>query len=184
MPDELFRFADGRARVDLDLLYLPYLERVLRALARAKARGAHYYATRGTDSFEEQARLHGLYLAGKGGKAAPPGMSAHQFGIGLDFASDADTRKPGLQLTPESWKAPAFKILIEEIEREGLVSGASFDDAPHVQWPGFVSGAQLAPLRRIYTSTTGAPLDKLRAVWRYLDDHPPAFAGKPPALVG
>jgi peptidoglycan LD-endopeptidase CwlK len=158
--------ADLLTRVNLDALYPPFLERLLRGLAAARARGADYVATRGFASFGQQHHLRMLYLAGKGGKAAPAGLSAHNYGLAVDFCRDADTTKPGLQ---PDWKDAAYDILGEEMQREGLVWGASFKDRPHIQWPRFVNASQLEPLRKVWLITNGGREAQLRAVWSHVD---------------
>jgi peptidoglycan LD-endopeptidase CwlK len=167
MPSDLVK------RIDLDLLYLPFLEKLLNVLARCRARGQSYYATRGTATWPEQAKLRELFLSGQGGKAAPAGYSAHNFGLAVDLCADSDPEAHGLQ---PSWDAKAYKTLGEEAQAAGLVWGASFNDSPHVQWPGYVSGADMAILRKIYLDTPPklSQEQRLRAVWQYLD----SLAGK------
>lgn len=173
MPTDLFRFADGRWRTNLDLIYPPFRARVFTALAAARARGADYFVTRGFASWAEQHQLRMNYLSGKGGKAAPAGLSAHNYGLAFDFVQDADRSVPGLQLTPAMWKAPAFAVLGQEAQRVGLVWGASFNDMPHVQWPGFVNGKELSMLGVIWRASIGDAVARLAAVWSYLDSHQP-----------
>lgn len=165
MPVELLRFADGRPRVDLDLLYPPFVERLLELLAACRARGCDYYVTSGTRLWDEQRALHLAWLAGRGGRAAAPGQSAHQFGLAVDLTFDADPRRRGLQ---PGWRREDYAVLVEEAERLGLHSGASYQDFPHVSWPGFVRGRDLAPLRAAWLTSEGMPLQRLRAVWAAL----------------
>lgn len=165
----------GKPRIDLDLIYPPFLALYLDALAACKARGAHYYPTCGTREYEEQARRFALYKAGEGTRAAPPGLSAHQYGIAIDSAPDGDLDAPGLQADYSARRYTAFG---EEIARVGLAWGASFGDMPHVGWPGYVSARHLKTLRGIYLAqpSTAPVIEKLRAVWRYLDANPPRKA--------
>ena len=147
------------ARVDLDRVYLPFVAVALEVVARCEARGATYVATFGFRSVEEQAELRRLFLAGKGGKAAPGGLSAHNYGIAFDFVRDGDARV-GVQ---PDWRLPAYKVLGEEAVKAGLIWGGSFGDAPHVQWPGYVSAVQLGSLR-LLTARREPP-----AVWEHFD---------------
>jgi len=147
-------------RVDLDRVYLPFVAVSLEVIARCMARSVRYVATYGFRSLEEQAELRRLYLAGKGGKASAPGLSAHNYGLAFDFVCDGDTR-PGVQ---PDWRLPAYRVLGEEATRAGLVWGGRFGDAPHVQWPGYVSALQLTPLR------TRVERESLAAVWAQLDE--------------
>lgn len=170
MPANLFN------RINLDLLYPEFLSKVLEVAAACQARGAEYFATFGLRSFDEQAALYKAYQAGTGGRAAPPGESAHNYGIAVDFTFNADPTSD--VLNKPDWKAPEYQILGEEAQRAGLVWGGDFSgqpDCPHVQWPGFVTASQLQPLRLIYCRTTPQLLAaQLKGVWAYLDKNPPA----------
>lgn len=184
VPKDLFFNLKGEPRAgDLSLVWDPFLDRVVTMLERCRKRRALYFAERGTASWEFQDRLHALYLAGKGGKAAPAGASIHNFGGGMDFTADADTAKPGLQ---PSWKPADYSILIEEAARVELVSGASFGDSPHVQIPRYVTGNDMAMMRAIYLMEDGTEIEKLRAVWAWLErpeNSPFKFTATPPARV-
>jgi peptidoglycan LD-endopeptidase CwlK len=147
-------------RVDLGRVYLPLAAVAFEVVARCEARGAGYIATFGSRSLEEQAELYRLYREGKGGKAAPAGLSAHNYGLAFDFCRDGDRSKPGLQ---PDWRGAAFKELGEESQRAGLVWGGAFADAPHVQWPGYVNATSLASLRVL------ADREGVAAVWMRLD---------------
>lgn len=166
MPSDLV------ARVNLDLIYPEYLERLLEAKARARARGADYYSTEGYRTYGRSHFLYGQWLAGKGGRAAPAGASSHNFGLATDECPDGDPTKPGLQ---PRWDSPAFAILGEEVQRLGLHWGAGYGDRPHVSWPGFITRAQLAPLDRIYRHTDGTLAVKLQAVWAHVRTHSPTM---------
>ncbi|RJS14608.1 M15 family peptidase [Corallococcus sp. H22C18031201] len=148
------------ARVDLDLVYLPFVAVALEVIARCATRGADYVATYGFRTLEEQGELRRRYLAGTGGKASAPGLSAHNYGLAFDFVRDGDTR-PGVQ---PDWRLPAYRVLGEEVSAAGLVWGGRFGDAPHVQWPGYVSALQLTPLRTLVARSSVA------AVWAQLDE--------------
>ncbi|WP_141323611.1 M15 family metallopeptidase [Myxococcus sp. AB025B] len=147
-------------RVELDRVYLPLVSVALQLVARCEARGVSYVATYGFRSLEEQAELRRLFLAGKGGKASAAGLSAHNYGLAFDFVCDSDAR-PGVQ---PDWRLPAYRVLGEEATKAGLVWGGRFGDAPHVQWPGYVSALQLTPLRTLVESSS------VSAVWARLDE--------------
>lgn len=167
-PDvtDLFRWADGRPRVDVALLMPAFLGGLCAVLAACRARGADYYVTSGTRLWDEQAALRREYLVGKGGRAAAPGYSAHQFGLAVDVTFDADPKARGLQ---PSWREAEYRILIEEAERAGLHSGHGYGDRPHVSWPSYVSGADLAPLRKLWATTDGGDMARLRACWAHVE---------------
>ena len=156
------------SRVALASLYPPFREVMAEVIARCRARGADYVATRGFATFAEQEALHTRHLRGEGGRAAPAGLSAHNYGLAVDFCRDADVSRPGLQ---PRWDAPAYAVLGEETRRAGLVWGGSFGDAPHCQWPGLVSGTQLQPVRGLFLSQPAGATDaqRLASVWRFLD---------------
>lgn len=162
---DLFKRRDGSWRADPMLLWGEFRFRLALALERSLVRGRHYYVTSGTRFFEEQERLYQAFKAG-GPRAAPAGLSAHQYGLAVDLAPDADTERPGLQ-GPDYSRA-AYAVLLEEVERVGLASGASFGDLPHVGMPGYVRSSALRPLRAVYLAATGDRMAKLTAVWTHL----------------
>lgn len=166
LPDLLLR--NGKPRIDLTMLWPPFVARLCMALVAAQKRDADYYPTCGWRSYEEQAKRYAAYQKGEGTRAAPPGHSAHNFGGAVDLAPDGDLVKPGLQA---DYRPRMYKTLGEEVKRVGLVWGDSFNDMPHVQIPVYVSGKQLRPLREIYVTTPGDPKARLKAVWDYLDAH-------------
>lgn len=159
MPSALF------TRVNLDALYPPFLQVALEVVSRCEKRGAVYVATHGYRSANQQAQMHADWVAKRpgAGRAAPAFSSAHQFGLALDFVCDADAA-PGVQ---PRWDAPAYAILGEEARAAGLLWGGSFGDAPHVQWPDYLTGRSMAPLRNLYLRA-GAGCH-LADCWEYLD---------------
>lgn len=176
-------------RCNLDLIYPPFYERMFDVLDACKRRGSPMFWTSGTRFMDEQAVLRKRYLRRLSlqntpkltpalqaelaallklgaGRAAPAGHSGHQFGIAADCTHDSDALKPGLQ---PDWKLPNYRVYVEELARAGLASGSSYGDAPHANLMGFTSGDDLAPLRRVWSESTGTNLERLRAVWFYLD---------------
>lgn len=100
-----------------------------------------WYVTSGARSLQEQTALYKKYLDG-GAKAAPPGMSAHNYGLAVDVVVDGDSIKPGLQMmwniaksviglknqaAPWLWLRTAVKA------HPRLHSGWSFGDWPHIE---------------------------------------------------
>lgn len=152
--------------VDLNYAYLPFLERLLEAKAKARERGADYYTTEIYRSMERSRSLYVAYKRG-GPRAAPPGASGHNFGIASDEALIIQP-SPRRKL---SWGKKDYSILYEELKKVGLTNGSSYGDWPHVEIPGFVKANDLAPLSRIWeNSDPNAPtLDRLKEVWKYLD---------------
>jgi peptidoglycan L-alanyl-D-glutamate endopeptidase CwlK len=133
-------------RIDIDQLYLPFVEQVLEVVAACRARGADYFAVSGYRSDEEQARLYnqGRTTPGPVVTQARPGQSAHNFGLAVDFVRDGYLDRAGLQ---PDWRPESYDVLGEEALRRGLAWGGSWakPDRPHVQWP--VSSEGLVELR-------------------------------------
>ena len=155
-------------RIDLDLLYPPFLEKLLDAVAACEARGARYIATHGHRTYGAQMALwaQGRTVKGPRVTGAKGGQSAHNFGLAVDFVRDGDLSKDGVQ---PLWDAEAFKVLIEECEKRGLHSGKGYGDLPHVSWPGYVTAADLKLLDEVWgrvgTRAVGT-LDALKEVWK------------------
>lgn len=119
----------------------PELRRVwpLIAVEFAEEDGDHYPVVVSTvRSSAEQARLHRLYKSGKGGRAAPPGSSAHEFGLALDVnIRDATTDR---NVDAFSRKGRQLYAHLHEIARRyGLadIMAAAPDDPFHLQAPNW-----------------------------------------------
>lgn len=161
MPTSNFR------RIDLDLLYPAFLEKVLDAVAACEARGAHYIATRGYDTYGAQMALwaQGRTKPGPVVTNAKGGQSQHNFGLAVDFARVMPDGKV-------SWDAADYQPLIEEVEKRGLHSGRGYKDVPHVGWPGLVNAEQLLPLHLAWEKsqdTALGTLDRLKEVWKAVE---------------
>lgn len=159
MPTNLIR------RIDLDKLYPPFLEKALQVIAACQSRGSDYVATSGFRSYSEQ---EGLWMQGRLRPGtivtnAHGGQSSHNFGLAVDVAR----RLPDGTF---SWKPEDYAVYGEEIARLGLHWGITYKDAPHMSLLGFVSGAELKPLDDVYKAATGEPVDKLKEVWKALDN--------------
>lgn len=165
MPKDLFNRS-----VSLDLFYPPFLERLLELKARCAKRGSNYLCTFGFRTVEESDNMHARFLAG-GPRAAAGGYSSHNFGL----ASDEALIVKGSPNRIVSWGSKdnkVFAVLGEEAQKLGLHWGANYSDEPHVSWPGFVSGAELAPLRAIWSANALLPLpERLRKVWEHVTLH-------------
>lgn len=99
-----------------------------------------WYVTFGYRSIEQQADLYAKYLAG-GPKAAPPGKSAHNFGLAVDVVLDKDPNKPGLQPSWDLKLAAWIWLLAKCLAHPRLQSGFKFGDANHIQvykWPKYI----------------------------------------------
>ena len=98
-----------------------------------------WYVVSGFRSLKEQAKLWLAYKAHLDGtgppapRAAPPGKSAHNYGLAIDVVLDTDDGKPGLQ---PSWdrRLPAWVSLkTRSLPHPRLKHGWSFGDWPHIE---------------------------------------------------
>jgi len=158
---EIFR------RVFLGLYYEPFRTRLIELRWTLLRRGYSFWSLAGYRSWAAQHQLRLAYLQRRGGKAAPAGYSAHQYGLADDACLDTDVDREGLQ--PDYSAAP-YAIMAEEAKRIGLAPGLAFGDGPHVGWPGYESAAQLEPLRLHWRSAGNATDEqKLAACWQLVD---------------
>lgn len=155
--------ADSFTRINLDLIYPPFLEKILDVIAACRDRGAIYVATHGFRTYGEQMELwsQGRTKPGKIVTNAKGGQSAHNFGLAIDFVRDMSPN-PGVQ---PGWLKGDYGVLAEEAEKAGLHSGKAYKDWPHVAWPGYVSAKDLAELDKAFKATAGDSLTKLKAAW-------------------
>lgn len=163
------------ARLDLDKLYLPFLQRALEALSACEKRGSVYIATLGFRTFAQQAAIYfqGRTKPGPRVTNAPPGASAHNYGIAVDVVLDADPKTE--KLDPD-WNGDHYGVLAEEGRKVGLqvgVPSVAGGDKGHIQLPLIdrlhrKEAAVLADLKRMYDA---APNEQagLAACWKTLD---------------
>lgn len=154
MPSDLFR------RVNLDKIEPDFLGNILEVVARCRERGWLYVATLGYRTIPEQTALYARYKQG-GPKAAPPGYSAHQYGLALDFAR---FRVEGAK-AKYTWDDHDFDVLGEEAEAQGLDWGGRYGDADHVGAAMYVNATQLGPLYKAYISCYPDENAGLLAAW-------------------
>jgi peptidoglycan L-alanyl-D-glutamate endopeptidase CwlK len=88
------------------------------------------------------------------------GESAHNFGLAVDFYAG-------------DWDPMSYELLGKMVKMRGLIWGGDFrsPDRPHVQWPGYVTAGQMAPLRALLPDSRDSAQDGLRRVWQYVDAH-------------
>lgn len=144
--------------IDTGSLYPPFFAKVESVVAACRARGVDYVVTSGLRSYESQDEIYaqGRTVDGVVVTNARGGQSQHNFGIAVDFARV----KNGVK----SWGARDFDVLIEEVKRAGLHTGENYNDKPHVGWPEYFRGGELAVLDSVYRRRKDM-LD----VWRFLD---------------
>lgn len=158
MPTALVR------RIDLDYLYPPFLERLLNLIADAKYQGQEYIAYFGFRSYALQKALHLAHQNG-GPLAAPPGLSAHQYGMAVDmFYKRANGQA--------SWDKSFFAPLKELCKKHKLAWGGDFKDWGHIGFPGLVSGKELTPLLATWNRLpAGTDLARLLELWKTVPEN-------------
>lgn len=124
---------------------------VIDGLARAKAAGVVVGLDSGRRSMEEQSRLYQRYLQG-GPRAAPPGQSAHEYGLAVDIYVEDGARK--------RYEGPKFEVAVAAFQKAGCqFLPPQYDDPGHAQHPQW---RQLAALEhgpeRLPTSTPRLPV--------------------------
>lgn len=151
------------SRLDTALLYPAFLDRLSAALSACNDAGADYVATLGFRTWSEQARIYfqGRTTPGPIVTHAPPGFSSHNYGLAVDVCRMFDGNVV-------SWDPQDYELLGEEAEKVGLVWGGRWTnpDRPHVQWPGYVTEAELMPLKHLWQlATAKTEAEQLATVW-------------------
>ncbi len=152
-------------RLDILQLYPPFLRKLIALLDECFEFGVVFWGISGFRTVEEQNALYAQGRATPGPivTRARGGQSPHQYGIAVDLCRDGNVFRDGLQ---PDYRPESYEILRKLAPKHGLVWGGSWrllPDMPHVQLPGFVSVADLAPLKE--RATAGG----LPAVFSYLD---------------
>ncbi len=169
MPVELVK------KIDLGLLYPPFLMQFLQLLANCRARGADYFATDGyRDPVVSDAKYQqGRSLPGPKISNAPGWLSTHNYGIGGDVAFDKDKKRFGLQ--PDWEHDEVYAILHEEAAKLGLQAGVPSvpgGDLGHVSLNFKMHGLKeidvLRQLKPLY-DTRLATHESLLPCWSLLD---------------
>lgn len=151
-------------RVDTTKIYPPFHAKVQAMLAELDAQSASFWVVSGYRPYAEQTALYaqGRTTPGKIVTNARAGQSSHNFGIAYDLVRDGFMERAGLQ---PDYRPASYDVLGPAAQKHGIVWGGSwtFKDLPHVQLPGYVTAAQLEPLRVAFEA------GGLRAVWDFLD---------------
>lgn len=126
-------------RINLDLLYPPFLEGLLNLMAKCRDQGHVFYAVSGFRSIEDQEQKYSIGRTKEGRRItnAPGGYSMHNYGIACDLALDGDLNKPGLQPDWENNRGQ-YAPLQEACGDFGLQVGVPTvpgGDPGHVQFP-------------------------------------------------
>lgn len=148
--------------VQMDQLYLPFLQRLLDMVAALNAENLFFRASEGHRTFAREDELYAQGRTAPGPIVTPAqgGESAHNFGIAVDFMRIVNGKA--------SWVDTDYEALGPTAVEHGLVWGGSWHkpDRPHVQWPGFITAEDMLPLKEIYLAHPEAPLS---SVWAFLD---------------
>lgn len=107
----------------------------------------------GARDLNEQANKYNDFLRGRGGRAAPPGRSAHNYGLAIDVGIIPPDGSD-IYAWAQTWKGRAgYRKLHEVAAKYGLESLSFTDDPYHLQVKGW---RQLAGVQQRYPSwTTG-----------------------------
>lgn len=85
----------------------------------------------------KQKELHEKFLRGKGGKAAKPGYSYHNYGLAVDMIpfedKDHDQVLDSAELTWNVSK-PCWKAFSRAADLTGVIHGRHFADHPHIEF--------------------------------------------------
>ena len=126
-------------KVDPDQLEPRFRRDVEAVLAADPAR---WLITYGRRTLEEQRKLYEIHLAG-GPKAAPPGKSAHNWGLAIDVMLDGNPApgwQPDWDTNHEAWQ----RLFLTLKKHPRLQSGVRFGDGCHIQryrWTRFKAAA-------------------------------------------
>lgn len=107
---------------------------------------SHWVVTEGFRHIERSNKLFIDYRLHKGPRAAPGGISPHNYGMAIDVALDGDALRPGLQMLWDV-KNPAWLRLVAAIwKHPRLRSGKWYSDWPHIErlnWKDYTNWRQL-----------------------------------------
>ena len=100
----------------------------------------------GHRSLAQQSALYARYRAGRGGRAAPPGASAHNYGLAIDVLITPAGKDPW-EWAFSFWGRRAYRTLHAIARRYGLedITATAPDDPFHLQVPGW---SRFAGVRR------------------------------------
>ena len=139
IESEVIDVSDLLIRVDIDDLYPPFAELLIKLLQNCRKRGYDYFLISGFRSHIEQKRLYAIGrttgIKGKIVTKARPGYSSHNYKVAGDCCHDRRKDRAGLQ---PGWSLSEYKILQEEAEKlhlESAMSWKTFKEGPHIQLP-------------------------------------------------
>lgn len=134
-------------------LHPAFLLRVWAFLGMLGEMGVSVRVLFGYRTAEHQARLRLAWEAGKGGKAAKPWLSWHQYGFAMDALPYDDEDHDGVLDSSElDWKTHLWTAYRDAAHQMGFVWGGNFRsvDKPHVEWhPGFSKQIRLSQIPKL-----------------------------------
>lgn len=167
---------DLTKRVDLSLLYPPFVDLVLSALVECHdTLKVNYYLIDGLRDGNAQLAnwIKGRKQLADGSwiivdesrvvTYAMPWSSSHNYAIAVDACRDEHADRAGLQ---PSWRMPDYKIWADSCVKVGLEVGfywKTFQEGPHAQLPIKSKGISTQRLKLLY-DRGGMP-----EVWNFLD---------------
>jgi D-alanyl-D-alanine dipeptidase len=155
-------------KVDVGMLYPPFVIKVKALLKACAARGMDYYVISGTRTWREQDALYaqGRTKPGNIVTKAQGGQSNHNYGIAVDGCLDKDETRPGLQ---PDWDLKSYAVWAEEAKKLGLDAGFywKFKDGPHVQLNLQRHNLSIKDLNTAYTRNGAG----FAGVWGLLDKY-------------
>lgn len=150
-------------RIDRSKLMPEFRIRMRDAWLECFRQSCFYVATSGLRNAAEQEKLYaqGRTAPGPIVTQARAGESAHNFGIAIDWVRSTT----GVVDVSPDWDLTAYKPLALAAKDVGLEAGYFWKkpDAPHIQVPGYVTGAQLSKLDPDDIKASWA---LVRATWR------------------
>jgi len=159
----------------LDQLYPPFAADIDKLISQCKKQGLAVEIFEGYRSFDRQQELYSQGRFGSKKKIvtnAGPGLSAHNYGLGVDLVFDGDTIKPGIQWSWSGDYASVGKVINSKFKSlEWAGNWKRFPEYPHVQ---NLYGYSVHQLKAIY-DTSKDPKKSLAKVWATIQStHPVA----------
>lgn len=144
---------DERSELNIATLHPRVQPLARRLIQQAAENGMIFKVTSGSRTYEEQAELRKRWEEGKGGKAARPGYSNHNFGLAFDVTEFKSLLPGALPI----WESPNYKRMGNLGQGLGLFWGGKWmgddEDQPHFelhppQMANWSEGAIVSELRR------------------------------------
>lgn len=142
-------------RIDINVLYQPFINRLWHVLNECEQQGSIYIATSGLRTYKEQDEIYKIGRRGVSGEGirtmARGGYSPHNFSVACDMTlhkGDTYTDK----LNPD-YTESHYKLLADTAIAMGLEAGFYWKapkDGPHIQMPLKKHGFTWDKMRELY----------------------------------